>query len=95
MRELSSVESLGCSGSIPVKCDGIASKEYLKPCGRLTYHPRRLKSKGAILIVIWNFLLMTAFHYMRTTITSVHGFTVITVPTVVGMMLPIAGLLAC
>ena len=39
--------------------------EHLKICCKPKYQPRKLKNKGAILILVWNFLVTTAFYYMQ------------------------------
>ena len=39
--------------------------EHLKICCTPKYQPRKLKNKGAILILVWNFLVTTAFYYMQ------------------------------
>ena len=39
--------------------------EHLKICCKPKYQPRKLKNKGAILILVWNFLVTTVFYYMQ------------------------------
>ena len=40
------------------------TKEHLKICCKPVYHPRRFKSKGALLILVWNFLCMSVFYHL-------------------------------
>jgi hypothetical protein len=40
------------------------TKEHLKTCCKPVYHPRRFKSKGTLLILIWNFLCMSVFNLL-------------------------------
>jgi hypothetical protein len=43
--------------------DNIAvTKEHLKTCCKPVYHPRRFKSKGTLLILVWIFLCMMFMH---------------------------------
>ena len=41
-----------------------STKERLKICFRPRYQPRVLKNKGAILILIWGFFLMSVYYYI-------------------------------
>ena len=34
----------------------VFTKEHLKTCCKPVYHPRRFKSKGSLLILVWSFL---------------------------------------
>ena len=38
--------------------------EHLKICCKPKYQPRKLKNKGAILVLVWSFLVMTVFYYL-------------------------------
>ena len=38
--------------------------EYLKICCQPKYQPRKLKNKGAILVLVWNFLVTTVYYYL-------------------------------
>ena len=49
--------------SLPID-DSISIKEQLKICCKPTYKIRRVRSKGAILILIWNFLAMSVLWYL-------------------------------
>ena len=69
------------------------TKEHLKICCKPVYHPRRFKSKGALLILVWNFLCMSVLHILchklYDKVTSKAVFAVF-----VGIALLIAGWLA-
>ena len=39
--------------------------EYLKICCKPKYQPRKLKNKGAILVLVWSFLVMTVYFYVQ------------------------------
>ena len=68
------------------------TKEHLKTCCKPVYHPRRFKSKGALLILVWNFLCMSVFyllsHHLNKTYASKAWFGTL------GITMLIAGLLA-
>ena len=38
--------------------------EHLKICCKPKYQPRKLKNKGAILVLVWSFLVTTVFYYL-------------------------------
>ncbi len=38
--------------------------DRLKMCCRPTYQARKLKNKGALLILVWNCLVMSVFYYL-------------------------------
>ncbi len=44
--------------------DSISIKEQLKMCCKPTYRIRRVKSRGAILILVWNFLVISILWYL-------------------------------
>ena len=63
-------------GKLPV--DEVSTKEQLKLLCKLTYKMRRVKTKGAILVLIWNFLALFVLWYAtnsqyRTTIPNNEG----------------------
>ena len=72
----------------------VTTKEHLKICCKPVYHPRRFKSKGALLILIWNFLCISVlhllFHKLYEKFMSKAWVTII----VIGITLLIAGWLA-
>ena len=49
--------------SVP-NVDSISIKEQLKMCCKPTYRIRRVKSRGAILILVWNFLVISILWYL-------------------------------
>ena len=74
----------------------VTTKEHLKICCKPVYHPRRFKSKGALLILVWNFLCMSVlfflYHNLHDKYTS--KFKAWGAIIVVGIPLLIAGWLA-
>ena len=67
-----------------------ATREHLRICCKPSYNPRSVKNKGALLVLAWNFLMMSVFHllndYFRNRYT--WGFAIF------GIILLIAGWLA-
>ena len=75
--------------------DKITSKQYLQAYCRFSYRMRKLKTKGAILILLWSFMVMGVFNYLRKSLLAPYHESVGTsVITIIGVTLPIAGWLA-
>ena len=73
----------------------ITFKEYLQAYCRISYRMRKLKSKGAILVLIWSFMVMGVFYYLlNSLLASYHDSISTSVMTIIGVTLPIAGWLA-
>ena len=90
------MESLSTNVSLVSRCEEITTKEYLRICCRISYQPRRLRNKGAMLVLVWMFLMMIAFRFtIAKGFKFLHGdfFTTVTIATI-GMIMPIAGWLA-
>ena len=97
-RYASTSESLS-SGSIPWSStsDEISTKEQLQICCKATYKIRRVKTKGAILVLVWSLLVSTGFWYVcsssfRGRKPNDNGSTISAV--VFGFTFPLAGWLA-
>ena len=45
----------------PLSCRTISTLERLQLCCKPTYKPRRVKNKGAILILVWNYMIMSVY----------------------------------
>ena len=90
------MESLSTNDNVNPHSDEITRKEYLQACCRLKYQPRRLKNKGAILLLVWNFLAVFATKVVLMELSRIvrAKFAAILVQCVIGLMLPIAGWLA-
>ena len=71
--------------------DEFSTKERIKACFKPTYQMRRLKNKGAILILIWSFLAMWVYYYIKSLVLK-GSLYVVEVP--ITLVLPIAGWLA-
>ena len=86
---MSSMSSLSAS-------DGrIKPIEYLKYYCRLGYHPRILKNKGAIMVLVWNYMVAFTNNYIIWNVLKVRSYIVhFIVCGIVGILLPIAVWLA-
>ena len=76
--------------------DEFSTKERIEACFKPTYQMRRLKNNGAILILIWSFLLMWAYHYMKSMV-SVGSYPKVylyAIQVLIVLVLPFAGWLA-
>ena len=45
----------------PLSCSTVTMLERLQLCCKPTYKPRRVKNKGAILILVWNYMIMSVY----------------------------------
>ena len=76
----------------------ISLQERLKMCVRPSYRPRKLKNKGAILVLTCNFIVTSVFYYISLKSRAPEQynctlcFRLIEVP--IGLVLPFAGWLA-
>ena len=72
----------------------ITTRERFKLCCKLTYKPRLVKNKGAILVLVWNYLIMNYFVFLipKTNEATITTFVVWLVGF--GLVPPIAGWLA-
>ena len=52
----------------------ITTWEWLQMCCKPTYKPRRVKSKGAILLLVWNYLIMSVFGLLNRYIDNGYKF---------------------
>ena len=86
-----------CHVTLPI--DEVTTKEKLKLCCKPTYKIRQVKAKGAILVLIWNFLAsfvlwyMTNKRYYRSSVSHSYDGTVVNL-VLFGLTLPLAGWLA-
>jgi dipeptide/tripeptide permease len=75
--------------------DEITSKEYLQTCFRISYRMRKLKTKGAILVLMWSFMVTGVFNYLlNSVLASYHDLVSTSIMTIIGVTLPVAGWLA-
>ena len=74
----------------------ITTRERFKLCCKLTYKPRLVKNKGAILVLVWNYLIMNYVIYISSYKNYRQAQAVIAIVWLVGFSLvpPIAGWLA-
>ena len=52
------------SSSPSKESEGFSTKERLQVCCKPTYQMRKVKNKGGILVLIWAFLLMSAYYFI-------------------------------
>ena len=75
--------------------DKITLKEYLQTFCRISYRMRKLKNKGALLVLVWSFMVMCVAYYLLNTLRASYYHSLSTsVVTIIGVTLPIAGWLA-
>ena len=75
--------------------DKITFKEYLQAYCRISYRMRKFKTKGAILVLIWSFMVMGVFYHLLNSLLASYQDSISTsVMTIIGVSLPIAGWLA-
>ena len=105
-REAVSIDSASDSDSVHCKsditlleCDGseITLSKRIKICCKPKYQPRKLKNKGAILVLVWNILVTTVYYYLEYKSLQIKSycpicFQLINIPT--GVVLVCAGWLA-
>ena len=73
----------------------ITSKEYLQAYCIISYRMRKLKNKGAILVLMWSFMVAGVFNYLLTCLLAPYKDLVSTsIMTIIGVTLPVAGWLA-
>ena len=79
--------------------DGFTTKERLALCLKPKYQVRRLENKGAILVLIWNFLLMKSYYFIdfessqKLPLKDVYLY-FYAIPACMSVIMPIAGWLA-
>ena len=85
----------GERNSNPSQPDNITFKEYLQVRCRISYQMRKLKTKGAILVLIWSFMVMNVFDYLlNSLLVSSYDSVTPSAVTIIAVTLPIAGWLA-
>ena len=74
---------------------GLTAKERLSICCKPSFHLRRLKNKGAILILVWSYCCVSVlFFYLRMIIENTFMVQFSIHATVVGLTLSVAGWIA-
>ena len=86
-RELERYESLPSTPLLSYST--ISTRERLQLCCKPTYKPRRVKNKGAILVLVWNYLIMNVFGLLVQYVDSGYEFRIWLVAF--GLTPPIAG----
>ena len=81
--------------NVSSQLDKITFKEYFQACCRISYRMRRLKTKGAVLVLIWSFMVVGVFYYLLDrALVSYHESVGTCFITIIGVSLPVAGWLA-
>ena len=89
------LETTVCGRNVSSQLDKITFKEYLQARCRISYRMRRLKTKGAVLVLIWSFMVVGVFYYLLDrALVSYHESVGTCVITIIGVTLPVAGWLA-
>ena len=75
--------------------DAFSTKEHLKFCLKPTYRMRRLKNKGAMLVIIWCFFLMTAYYFIDyQSLQNMNHVSFYVIQASISLTMPLAGWLA-
>ena len=75
--------------------DSITVQEKLRECFKPRYHPRRVKNKGAILVIVWGFLITSLHSNLFYFVSSTFSKPVSTALFIAfGLTIPFAGWLA-
>ena len=72
----------------------ITTKERLQLCCKPTYKPRRVKNKGAVFVLILNYLIMNSFSFLQNLMLDISGYESLPWQVAGCFTLPIAGWLA-
>ena len=98
-----SIDEVPIDNTVTTKCQSdveyidseITFKERLKICCKPKYQPRKLKNKGAILVLVWNFFATTVFYYLYSKSVTPDKFCTICfhlIPLPTGLVMFFAGL---
>ena len=94
-RTANELEISASGGRISSKPDTITTKECLQMYCRVTYQIRKVKNKGAIMVLVWSFLVSSLANYLlNTVLQSYHDLVINSVVTIITVMLPVTGWLA-
>ena len=89
------MESMSAMSNIYTSESEFTTAEYLRLCCKVRYQPRILKNKGAILVLVWNFIVYFTIHYITEEILTQFDLVAnVIVMAVIGILLPVAGWLA-
>ena len=72
----------------------ITTAEYLRLCCKVRYHLRILKNKGAILVLVWNFMVFFTVNYVMVHIKTSNDLFYAVIFVVISILLPVAGWLS-
>ena len=78
----------------PLSCSTITTLEKLQLCCKPTYKPRRVKNKGAILVLVWNYMIMSVYGMFNQYLVRVDQILLRVWVVAFGITPPIAGWLA-
>ena len=78
-----------------ISSDSITVREKLRVCFKPRYHPRSVKNKGAILVIVWGFLITSLYSNLFHFASSTYSKPVSTALIIAfGLTIPFAGWLA-
>ena len=78
-----------------VSSDSITVREQVSECFKPRYHPRSIKNKGAILVIVWGFLITSLYSNLFHFASSTYSKPVSTALIIAfGLTIPFAGWLA-
>ena len=87
------VDSIEISSSISNNI--VSAREILKQRFEPKFQIRKIKNNGAILVLVWSFLLTTVYYYISYNATRTYSDLIFAlIQTIVGVTIPIAGWLA-
>ena len=58
---------------VSLQGSAVTTQEQLKACCKLRYEPRRVKNKGAILVIVCNYLIVSVFGLLLQYYNSITG----------------------
>ena len=88
------MKSMTALSNINTSESEITTAEYLQFCCKMRYRPRILKNKGAILVLVWNFMILFTINYAMMEIKISYDLVHALILAAIAILLPVAGWLA-
>ena len=86
--------SMSAMSNIYTSESEITTAEYLQFCCKVRYRPRILKNKGAILVLVWNFMAFFTVNCVGVQIETSNDLIHAVIFAVIAILMPVAGWLA-
>ena len=86
--------SMSAMSNIYTSESEITTAEYLQFCCKVRYRPRILKNKGAILVLVWNFMAFFIVNCVSVQIETSNDLIHAVIFAVIAILMPVAGWLA-